>query len=330
MSTYRLIALASVLLLSACASAPANKPAPAPPTDPVPAYSGVPLPPGATVDKPGVEPESTFQDDAGWEGSLRPDNATPKERVPEVVARGRIVVGVDQSQLLLSYRDVTAGDLRGFEIDLAREISKDIFGDPNRVDFRFVGSQSRTQSLEDGDVDIVIRTMSVTPDRLERVDFSTPYLTSYVRLLAPLDRGISGEDDLPGKTVCVVDGTNLLQMARALAPESPIMRTRTWADCLMATQQFHADAILADDAILAGMSAQDPYAAILPRRYGTQQYAVGIPKGDAGMTTQVNSTLERLRNDGTWNAMYQRWLTGSMTGPSMPEPRYRARTEEEQ
>lgn len=325
-----LLSCAAVAGASLSACAPAPGPGPQPHTAQAPRYQGVPLPPGAVVDRPGVAPESEFVGDEDWPGSVRPDDAPPEQRVPEVVARGRIVVGVDQSQYLLSYRDVTAGDLRGFEVDLAREVARDIFGDPNKVDFRFIGPQTRAQALEDGDVDVVIRTMTITPERVQRVDFSTPYLTSYVRLLTPLDRGISGEDDLPGKTLCVVDGSNLLQMARAIAPESPILRTRTWADCLMATQQFHADAVLADDAILAGMAAQDPYTTILPRRFEVQHYAVGVPRDHDGMTMQVNSTIERLRDDGTWNAMYQRWLAGSLTSPTPPEPRYPREGREQQ
>lgn len=326
-SAVALAAAAAVacMTLPACSPAapPTRTPAAIPQADPVPPYSGVPLPPGASMDKPGIAPESGFETDDEWEGSLRPDDATAQQRVPGIVERGRLVVGVDQSQYLLSYRDVTEGDLRGFEVDLAREISRDIFGDPDRVDFRFVGSQSRAQALASGDVDIVIRTMSVTPERADEVNFSIPYLNSFVRLLAPKDRGITGEEDLPGTTLCVVDGTNLLQMARMIAPESRILRTRTWADCLMALQQFHADAVLADDAILAGMAAQDPYTRILPGRFGMQQYAVGVPKGDDAMTRQVNATLERLRNDGTWDAMYNRWLSGSLASPQAPALKYR-------
>ncbi|AWB84700.1 glutamate ABC transporter substrate-binding protein [Corynebacterium liangguodongii] len=315
----RAAAVALAALTSACAPAPDR----AAPTPAAPTYGGIPLPPGAPLDPPGIAPTSDVTAEVDWPGSLRPDDAQPAERVPEVLGRGRIVVGVDQSQYLLSYRDVTAGDLRGFEIDLAREIARDIFGDPEKVDFRFVGSSTRAHALETGDVDIVIRTMSITPERLARVDFSIPYLTSTVRLLVPKDRGIAGAEDLHGKTVCVVDGSNLVQLARGIAPDSPILRTRTWADCLMASQQFHADAVLADDAILAGMIAQDPYTEILPQRFGSQQYFVGVPKGQDGMTRQVNATIERLRRDGTWDAMYGRWLTGSLASPQLPAPKYR-------
>ena len=74
-------------------------------------------------------------------GSLRPDTdprtgqeVSPTRRVPTIVERGRLVVGVAQSLNQLGFRDPVTGELAGFEIDLAREIARDIFGDPNRID----------------------------------------------------------------------------------------------------------------------------------------------------------------------------------------------------
>ncbi|WP_115685796.1 glutamate ABC transporter substrate-binding protein [Corynebacterium senegalense] len=322
----QLIALAAGGALAACAACGAP-PAPPPPSDPPLAYAGLPLPPGASLDPAGVQPRAAFSDDTMWPGSLRPDSATPEERIPEIVERGRIIIGVDQSQYLLSYRDTAVGDLRGFEIDLAHEIARDIFGDPTKVDFRFVDSGKRVSTLEAGDVDIVVRTMSITPERVERVDFSIPYLASSVRLFTPQNRGIGGIDDTAGKSVCVVDGSNLLELARAVAPASKILRTRSWADCLMATQQYQADAVLADDAILAGMTAQDPHTRVLEDTFGTQSYAVGVRKGEDGLVRQVNSTLERIRTDGTWSRMQGAWLADALSSPEPPPARYRAETE---
>lgn len=313
------LALAASFSLAACAPSPA----PVAPSDPPLAYSGLPLPAGAQLDPAGVDPTSAFVDDAFWPGSLRPDSLTPGERVPDILQRGRIIVGVDQSQYLLSYRDTAAGDLRGFEVDLAREIARDIFGDPARVDFRFVESGRRVEALEDGDVDIVVRTMSITPERAERSDFSVPYLASAVRLFTPLNSEIGGIADAEGKIVCVVDGSNLLELARTVAPRSRILRTRSWADCLMATQQYQADAVLADDAILAGMSAQDPHSRVLGETFGTQNYAVGVRRGRDGLVRQVNETIERIRDDGTWQAIRADWLDGALTSPVQPAARYR-------
>ena len=85
------------------------------------------------MDQPGETPGEASAD-VDWPGSLRPDDKKPEERIPEIVKRGRIIVGVDQSQYLLSFRDNATGELKGFEVDLAREIARDIFGDPDKVD----------------------------------------------------------------------------------------------------------------------------------------------------------------------------------------------------
>ena len=113
--------------------------------------SALPLPPGATVEKAGSNPGKPVLVD-GLLGSRRPGNESVEERVPEILRRGRLIVGVDQSQNLLSFRDATTGELEGFEVDLAREMSRDIFGDPSRVDFRFVDSSDRVLALEAGTV----------------------------------------------------------------------------------------------------------------------------------------------------------------------------------
>ena len=139
-----------------------------------PAFRGAPQPPGAVLDSPGEPPEEAFDSNfKGWPGSLRPGEEEERDgtHMRRIRERGRIIVGVDQSQYLLSYRDASRGELRGFEVDLAREVARDIFGDPERVDFRFVDSAGRAEALRAGAVDIVIRTMSVTPGRAAQVDF---------------------------------------------------------------------------------------------------------------------------------------------------------------
>lgn len=103
----------------------------------------------------------------------------------------------------LGFRDPVTGDLAGFEVDLAREIARDIFGDPTKVDFRYVESTRRDDALTTGDVDLIIRTMTVTRDRQDEIEFSTPYLTTGTAVLAMRDAGIDGSDDLAGRTVCV-------------------------------------------------------------------------------------------------------------------------------
>lgn len=324
------LATAGTLALSGCAapgfSFGADTPTPLPDRPAAHVY-GPPLPAGSSVEDPGqYEPREINTDNLT--GSFRPDDATPEERIPAIVNRGRLIVGVDQSQNLLSYRDSVTGDLRGFEIDLAREIARDIFGDPDRVDFRFVESASRVSALDNREVDMVIRTMTVTRTRQQEVQFSTPYLATDSRLLVMYNAAIDGVDDLPGRTVCVTDGSTALEKARANAPQSRILKTRSWADCLLALQQHHADAILSDDTILSGINAQDPYTEIVGESLASEPYAVAMPHPDShddsiGLTRQVNSTIERIREDGTWWRLYNDWFSPYLATSGPPPLIYR-------
>ena len=77
----------------------------------------------------------------------------------------RLIVGVDQNTFMFGYRDPSSGQLEGFDIDLAREIARRIFGDPDRVELQVVEAGQRESALASGQVDLVVRTFSITCER---------------------------------------------------------------------------------------------------------------------------------------------------------------------
>lgn len=331
----RLLALLLVGTLAGCSlptlefqRTPADE-RPTAPQRPVAHAYGPPLPAGSAVEEPGAEEPREINT---WdiEGSLRPYASEPDLNltIPHIMERGRIIVGVDQSQNLLSFRDSVTGELEGFEVDLAREIARDIFGDPELVDFRFVESANRASALANHEVDIIIRTMTVTGSRQQEVAFSSPYLTTDSRLLVMSNSAITGVAQLPGRTVCVTDDSTALEKARIHAPQSRILKTRSWADCLVALQQSQADAILSDDTILSGIAAQDPYTEIVGESLATESYAVAAARSDEhlntdGLVRQVNATIERVRADGTWWRLYDRWFAVYLATSGPPPLMYR-------
>lgn len=267
-------------------------------------------------------------------GSLRPNRSpdtgeevSPNRRVPEIIERGRLVVGVAQSLNRLGFRDPVTKNMAGFEVDLAHEIARDIFGDPDRVEFRFVEGTGRENALAEGTVDLVLRTMTVTRDRQTEVEFSVPYLTTYPRILVMRNSGIHSEADLTDRTVCVtVDSTNLLELRR-LESHGDILTTQTWSDCLLAMQRQQVDAIFSDSAILSGLQSQDPYTEIVGTATDASQYAVAaaLPQQrySSSLVRQVNSTMERIRSDGTWDRLYQQWMQDYLGDGSAPDMKYR-------
>lgn len=292
----------------------------------------MPLPPDSHYEAASSRPPR-LADGAETAPSPAPGTGPAEDRIPEIVERGRIIIGVDQSLNLLGFRDSTTGELAGFEVSLAQEIARDIFGDPGAVEFRYVDSTERVEALQSGRVDAVVRTMSVTPERQKVVDFSAPYLTARAGILVPAhDADEAGEtiesaSDLNGRRVCVATDSTPEEITRAEAPKSTLLLVRSWSDCLVALQQQQADAVVSDDTILAGINDQDPATTIVRRGLSSESYAVGVKKGNEGLASQINVTMERIRSDGTWRRLYDTWLGAFLPGGEQPIGVYREVTE---
>ncbi|PRQ10588.1 ABC transporter [Corynebacterium sp. 13CS0277] len=313
---FHLACLLAAGLLVGCST---PEPAPGPPSAQAPWW---PLPPGAVLEQAGTVWPGTGTPTPPH-GTLPPDGRTPKERVPRIVQRGFVLVGVNQSQNLLSFRDPVTGELQGFEVDIAREIARDIFGDPTKVEFRFVDAGDYQQALDQGRVDMVLRSMSITAERQERMAFSAPYLSSAKQLMVLSQSGITTAEHMRDKTVCVAHQSTALNNAREVLPASSILKVSNWADCLVALQQHQVDGILADDAILAGIAAQDPYATTVGEKLTAENYGVIVPLHDSdGVIRQINSTLARITRDGTWWRLYNAWLGPFLPTQGPPAPVY--------
>ena len=312
------IAAVAGLMLSGCAQPadPAMPPAPtlAPPT-PAGMEDLKPEPPW---------PPDPSDNTCDRTASLRPfpSRAEADAAVESIRKRGRLLVGLDIGSNLFSFRDPVTGDITGFDVDIAGEVARDIFGKTSAVEYRILSSADRITALQNNAVDIVVKTMTITCERRKLVNFSTTYFTAYQRILAPRNSDITGPGDLSGKRVCVARGTTSLRKVQEINPPPAIVTVVTWADCLVALQQREVDAISTDDAILAGLVAQDPYLHIVGPNMAEEPYGIGINLTNTGLVRFVNGTLERIRNDGTWEALYNKWLTVLGPAPAPPAPRY--------
>lgn len=266
--------------------------------------------------------------DCDREASLRPGPQPvpgvmpPGSTMAAIIDRGRLIVGVDQSTNLFGSRNPATGALEGFDIDIARELARRIFGDPDRVDLRVVTASERESALQSGQVDIVVRTYSITCDRKTKVAFSTPYYYAKQRILAQIGSGIRSAADLSGKRVCAVLGTTSLSTLFALDPRPTLFGVSNWTDCLVMLQQGQIDAISTDDAVLAGLAEQDPTLEMVGPSIAAEPYGVGIKLENDDLVRFVNGALDQMREDGTWERLYRDRLLILGPSPGPPTPRY--------
>jgi polar amino acid transport system substrate-binding protein len=290
-------------------------------------FPTVPPPTPAGMQQLPPEPQHPPRQAAGEcdaTASLRPfqNQAEADAAVANIRKRGRLIVGLDIGSNLFSFRDPITGEITGFDVDIAGEVARDIFGNPSQVEYRILSSAERIAALQKSEVDIVVKTMSITCERRKLVNFSAVYFIANERILAPRDSTIRQSSDLSGKRVCVAEGTTSLRRIRLITPAPTIGSVVNWADCLVALQQREVDAVSTDDSILAGLMSQDPYLHITGPSMGEEPYGIGINLKNTGLVRFVNGTLERIFRDGTWNTLYRKWLTVLGPAPPPPTPRY--------
>jgi polar amino acid transport system substrate-binding protein len=274
-------------------------------------------------------PEAAHTDCGDAEASLRPGPMPSPGAMPSgstmaaIAERGRLIVGVDQNTNPFGFRDPGTGGLQGFDIDLAREIARAIFGDPDRIDLQVVEAGQRESALTSGQVDLIVRTYSITCERRQIVDFSTTYFYAKQRILATKESQIHSTADLSGKRVCSVSGTTSLKRVFYLNPRPTLVGVTSWTDCLLMLQQGQVDAISTDDVVLKGLADQDPSVELVGDSLGNEPYGVGVEKGNDDLVRFVNGVLEGIRADGTWERLYDRWLLPSLgPSPGPPTARY--------
>lgn len=306
------------VLLSGCATNAET------PTPPVPILAP-PTPAGMAELEPGApSADAAPREDCDRTASLRPfpTRAQADAAVATIRQRGRLLVGLDIGSNLFSFRDPITGEITGFDVDIAGEVARDIFGTPSAVEYRILSSADRISALQNNSVDIVVKTMTITCERRKQVNFSSVYFTAYQRILAARESPIARPEDLSGNRVCVARGTTSLERVRAITPPPTIVTVVTWADCLVALQQREVDAVSTDDAILAGLMEQDPYLHIVGPNMAEQPYGIGVNLTNTALVRYVNGTLQRIRDDGTWDTLYRKWLTVLGPAPAPPTPRY--------
>ncbi|MGI5482734.1 glutamate ABC transporter substrate-binding protein [Streptomyces lavendofoliae] len=270
------------------------------------------------------------------EASLPPSSAGGPA-VDAIKARGKLIVGVDQNSYRWGYRDPATGRLEGFDIDLARAIADDLLGSRDAVIFRAVPTNQRIAALENGTVDLVVRTMTINCKRIGQVAFSTAYFQAGQQVLAPEVSPVTGYDSsLKGKRVCSAEGSTAYEAlerqsfgavfrdAHEDSPEDEDVHTvPNQLDCLVRLQLGEVDAVVTDNALAAGQAAQDPAVELKGRPFTTEYYGVAAKLGNDDLVRRVNQVLVDYRK-GPWMKAYDRWLRAvlpGITGP--PAPKYR-------
>ncbi|MER5346793.1 MULTISPECIES: glutamate ABC transporter substrate-binding protein [Streptomyces] len=260
--------------------------------------------------------------------SPSPSSDDSGKTITAIKQRGYLSVGVDQNSYRWGYRDpnntAKSSDLEGFDIDLAHEIAREILGDPNAVRFHAIPTNQRIPAIKSGQVDMVVRTMTITCSRLKDVAFSAPYFLTGQQVLAPKTSGIKGYDNtLAGKRICSAAGSTAYdklsadKKAGTLSSSADITTTvPNQLDCLVRLQLGQVDAVVTDGALAASQAAQDPTVELKGKTFTDDYYGVAMKLGADDLVRRVNQVLVDYRKSGGWQASYTKWLSATLKADS--------------
>ncbi len=268
-------------------------------------------------------------DDAGTGaggGGDTGDTASEEHQVEEFPAdttmgkiqeKGEIVVGTKFDVPLFGFKNPQSGEVEGFDPDMAQIIA-DHLGVELTIEEAI--SDNRIPFLQEGTVDLVLSTMTITTDRDAEIDFSRPYYIAHGRILTAQDSGIEGAEDTAGKKVCTaLDSTYQTVVLPEQMPDADPKIVDSYSECFALLQKGQVDAMVTDDVILAGFLEQDPSLHIVGEELTTDPYGAGVKNKDTEFAEFVSGVIDGTFEDGTWQGLYDKWI-GKYTGQEAEDP----------
>lgn len=225
-----------------------------------------------------------------------------------ILKKDKIVVGVSFNSKPFSFKD-SHGQIKGLEIDLAKEIAKRMLGNANKVVFKNVTPQDRMKAVMSGNVDMVISTMTITPQREKFVSFSDPYFVAGQAICVRKDSKIETINDLMNKRVIAVLGTTGEQNIRHFVPNVLIKAYIDNSEAINEFKKGSADAITTDDSLLQGLVMDNSTYMLLPERLTQEPYGIAFKKSrqSDSFENHLNKIINEIKFDGTLDTIKNKW-----------------------
>jgi glutamate transport system substrate-binding protein len=239
----------------------------------------------------------------------------------QIKQRGTMNIGGTDAGPVFSIKDPVTGKLTGFDADLSMMLAKYIIGKPS-TKLSLTTVDTREAMLQNGTVDAVFATYTITPERAKKVDFAGPYYSSGDAIMVKKDNtSITKVADLNGKTVATESNSTAAQEIKKFAPQATVTLFQDDASCVAAVRQGRTDAYVLDQSILLGDATKVSDVKVVGEPFTTEPYGIGVPKQHPEMKTFVNQWLQQIEAAGLWGRLYTATVGKVVTGAAPTPPK---------
>ena len=229
-------------------------------------------------------------------------SAITGKNLDAVVAAGVLKVGVKEDVPKFGLKNTDTGKFEGLEIELAKGIAESL---GVTVEFTPVTAKTRGPLLETGELDLVIATFTITEERKETYNFTTPYYEDAVRLMVKKDSGYTTLADMDGAVIGVAQAATSKDAIQAAADELGISvkfsEFATYPEIKAALDSGRVNCFSVDGSILLGYV--DDTTIILEDKFSPQQYGIASALDKKDLAEYVDAYITNGLNDGTIEAL---------------------------
>lgn len=193
----------------------------------------------------------------------------------------------------------------GFDVDIAKEIGKKLGKEVEIVNMDFGGLIGALQANQ---IDLAIAGMTITPERQEKVNFSTSYYdASQVIVVRDNEDNIHSREDLAGKTIAVQMGTTGADAAMEIQ-DAKVKQFGKVNEAFLEMKNQRADAVIIDAPVAKEYISKMPGLKIASKPFTEEQYGIALKKENNDLLKEINQALQELIDSGKYQEIYEKWF----------------------
>jgi len=230
---------------------------------------------------------------------------TPVASAPAPEPAKVYVVGTDAAYAPFEFQN-EKGEIVGFSIDLLQAVAA-----KGGFEVKFVNTpwEGIFNALQQGDRDLLISSITITDERKQTMDFSTPYFDAYQLIAVKATSKVAKFDDLKKLKVGVQTGTTGDEVVTKLQGKNStsIKRFESTPLALKELEAGGVDAVVADNGVVINYvtnNAAANFKTVSDSAFAPEQYGIAVKKGNAELLEKVNKGIAAIKADGSYEQVY--------------------------
>lgn len=229
--------------------------------------------------------------------------AAEKTLWQQIQEKGSITVGNSPDYEPYEYED-GQGNVIGFDIELLGLICDEL---GIKYELNNMSFDNIITAVQNGQTNIGMSGFSITPERAEKVDFTTPYLSSAQAVVVNADSPLKDLAELKGKKIAAGMGTTGEAAALDNIEGADVVGLDNYAAAFMQLKNKGCDAVVADLPVAEKYAAKDGFV-ILKDYLSVEENAIVVAKGNEDLVAALNGAIEKLQKEGKIDELKAKWM----------------------